>query len=316
MTTPGGVERGPARARLGPSRWVPLLALLLVACAGPVPAGAPAATGSGSTGPRPHTPLPAAPAPSVTPTGAPSGPRPAAGVPAAPSPTAGPTPAPAVPAPDGPAPVVVLDPGHNGGNGANGAAIGRPVPDGRGGTKACNTTGTATDAGYPEHAFTWDVAGRVAGLLTAAGVRVVLTRTDDTGVGPCVDERGTAGQRAGAAAVVSIHADGSAAADRGFHVAHSAPPLNAAQAGPALDLATDLRDALRAGGFPDADYIGRDGLSPRSDLAGLNHATVPAALVECANMRNPAEAAAVSSAAGRQAYASAIAAGVLEFLGR
>ena len=207
-------------------------------------------------------------------------------------------------------------PGHNGGNAAHPAAINRQVPDGRGGTKACNTTGTATDAGYPEHAFTCDVAARVTQPGCAAGVRVVLTRTDDNGVGPCVDERGRAGAAADADAVVSIHADGSAAGDRGFHVAFSAPPLNPAQAGPARVLAERVRDAMRAAGFPDSDYIGRDGLSPRSDLAGLNLATRPAALVECANMRNPAEAALVSSPAGRDRYAAAITAGILAFLGR
>lgn len=212
------------------------------------------------------------------------------------------------------APVVVLDPGHNGRNGAEPAAIARQVPDGRGGTKACNTTGTATDAGYPEHAFTFDVATRVEQRLTAAGIRVVLTRPDDHGVGPCVDERGRAGEAAGAAAVISIHADGAPAAASGFHVAYSDPPLNPAQAEPALALATALRDALRADGFAAADYIGRDGLSARADLAGLNHATRPTALVECANMRNPEEAASVSSAEGRDRYAAAITAGVLAFL--
>ncbi|MGH3920544.1 MAG: hypothetical protein ACRDSG_16145, partial [Pseudonocardiaceae bacterium] len=52
---------------------------------------------------------------------------------------------------------VVLDPGHNGANASHPAEINRPVPNGRGGTKPCNTTGTATNRGYPEHAFTWDV---------------------------------------------------------------------------------------------------------------------------------------------------------------
>ena len=225
-------------------------------------------------------------------------------------------PAPAAVAPPAaPPPVVVLDPGHNGRNGAEPAAIRRLVPDGRGGEKACNTTGTSTDAGYPEHAFTFDVATRVAARLEAAGVRVVLTRPDDDGVGPCVDERGRAGAAAGAAATVSIHADGAAPGSSGFHVAYSDPPLNPAQAGPARDLATALLDALRSGGFPDSDYIGRDGLSPRADLAGLNHATRPAALVECANMRNPDEAAVVSSPEGRERYAAAIADGVLAFIG-
>jgi len=231
------------------------------------------------------------------------------------------TPAPRTPAPAptsaaAPPPVVLLDPGHNGRNAAEPAAIRRLVPDGRGGEKACNTTGTATDAGYPEHAFAFDVAQRVAARLEAAGVRVVLTRTDDDGVGPCVDERGRAGEEAGAAAAVSIHADGAAPTASGFHVAYADPPLNPAQAGPAVELATALRDALRAGGFRDSDYIGRDGLSPRADLAGLNHATRPTVLVECANMRNPDEAAVVSSASGRDRYAAAIAAGVLGFLER
>ena len=214
------------------------------------------------------------------------------------------------------APLVVLDPGHNGGNAAHPAVIGRLVPDGRGGTKPCNTTGTATDGGYPEHAFTFDVALRTERALEAAGVRVELTRPNDTGIGPCVDVRGGAGKRADAAAVVSIHADGAAASGSGFHVALSDPPLNPVQAGQAHALGTALRDALRAAGFHDSTYLGHQGISLRPDLAGLNLATRPAALVECANMRNPAEAGVVSSAGGRQRYAAALAAGILGYLQR
>jgi N-acetylmuramoyl-L-alanine amidase len=210
--------------------------------------------------------------------------------------------------------VVVLDPGHNGGNARATATINRQVPDGRGGTKACNTTGTETDAGYPEHAFTLDVARRVAKRLSAGGVRVVLTRDDDSGVGPCVDVRGRAGERADADAVVSIHADGAAPGGRGFHVAYADPPLNAAQRGPAKALADALRNQLAEAGFPRSTYIGRNGLSPRPDLAGLNLATRPSVLVECANMRNAGEAALVSSSAGRDRYAAAIADGILRFL--
>jgi N-acetylmuramoyl-L-alanine amidase len=210
--------------------------------------------------------------------------------------------------------VVVLDPGHNGGNAGASAAIDRQVPDGRGGTKACNTTGTSTDAGYAEHAFTFDVAQRVEKRLTARGIQVVLTRTDDDGVGPCVDVRGRAGEKAGADAVVSIHADGAAPSGKGFHVAYSDPPLNSAQKGPARTLAGDLRDGLVAAGCPRSTYIGHGGLSPRNDLAGLNLATRPTVLVECANMRNAGEAAVVSSPAGRDRYAAAIADGILRFL--
>jgi N-acetylmuramoyl-L-alanine amidase len=255
-------------------------------------------------------------------TGAPAGPPPSAPPTTAPPPATPPPPSAsstAVPSGTGQpnrTPVVVLDAGHNGGNATHLAAINKPVPDGRGGTKPCNTTGTATDAGYPEHAFTFDVTARVRTRLVAAGVRVVTTRPDDAGVGPCVDERGRAGAKADADAVVSIHADGAAAADRGYHVALSAPPLNPAQTGPARLLGERIRDAMRAAGFPDSDYIGRNGLSPRPDLAGLNLATRPAVLVECANMRNPMEAALVSSTAGRERYAAAISAGILAFLGR
>ncbi|WP_254897078.1 N-acetylmuramoyl-L-alanine amidase [Amycolatopsis sp. Hca4] len=211
--------------------------------------------------------------------------------------------------------VVVLDPGHNGGNGSHPAEINRPVPAGRGQTKPCNTTGTATNAGYPEHAFTFDVAQRVGKALADKGIRVVYTRQDDTGVGPCVDRRAAIGNEAAADAVVSIHADGSEAAGaNGFHVAYSSPPLNAAQGEPSTRLARTLRDTMRTDGFSPANYIGTNGLSARTDLAGLNLSTRPAALVECGNMRNAAEAARMTSAAGRQQFATAIAAAIEAYL--
>jgi N-acetylmuramoyl-L-alanine amidase len=226
------------------------------------------------------------------------------------------TPTTTTPAPTTPAPVVVLDPGHNGGNAANPGVINAPVPDGTGGTKPCNTTGTSTDAGYPEHAFTWDTALRVRDLLTAAGVQVVLTRQDDTGVGPCVDVRGQLGAQVGAAAFVGIHGDGAAAGSRGFHVITSSlDPGGPQVAAGTAALAADLRDALTAV-EPVSDYLGTDGLDSRGDLAGLNLNTVPAVYVECGNMRNAADAALMSSEPGRQALAAQLAAGVLAFLAR
>src|SRR5690349_2935491 len=41
--------------------------------------------------------------------------------------------------------VVMIDPGHQLGNHNFPRQINAPVPDGRGGSKACNTTGTATN---------------------------------------------------------------------------------------------------------------------------------------------------------------------------
>jgi len=215
-----------------------------------------------------------------------------------------------------PAPVVVLDPGHNGGNAAAAREIAREVPDGRGGTKPCNTTGTETAGGYAEHAFAFDVAARVTALLTARGVDVRSTRADDDGVGPCVDRRAAIANDAGAALTVSIHADSAPASGRGFHVATSSPALSASQGAPSEALARDLVSALTAEGFVGSTYRGEGGLDPRDDLAGLNHARVPAALVECANMANPAEAAVVADPDGRRRYADALAAGILRALGR
>ena len=132
---------------------------------------------------------------------------------------------------------IVVDPGHNGRN-APGSGIARPVQDGRGGTKPCNTTGASTADGYPEHAFTWAVSRLLAERLRARGYRVVLTRDSDDGIGPCVDVRGSAGARAGAAAVISVHADGGPTTGHGFHVLYSSPALNDVQAGPAVRFAS------------------------------------------------------------------------------
>ncbi|WP_328447549.1 N-acetylmuramoyl-L-alanine amidase [Amycolatopsis sp. NBC_00438] len=262
------------------------------------------------TGCEEDTPAAPAPAPvvtrTVTPTPATVTPSPSSVAPPAP-------PSSAPPVVSGK--VVVLDPGHNGGNGSHPSEINRLVPAGRGQTKPCNTTGTSTNAGYPEHAFTWDVSQRVGEALSAKGIRVVYTRQNDTGVGPCVDKRAAAGNDANADAVVSIHADGSnSPGANGFHVAYSSPPLNAAQGPPSTRLAQTLRDTMRTSGFSASNYIGGNGLSARSDLGGLNLSTRPIALVECGNMRNAAEAARMSSAEGRQQFASAIAAAIEAYL--
>ena len=212
-------------------------------------------------------------------------------------------------------PVVVLDPGHNGGNAAHPEVADAPVPDGAGGTKACNTVGTATAGGYPEHAFTWDVALRAQGLLTTAGVRVVLTRTDDAGVGPCVDARAHAAEQAGAAVFVGIHGDGAPPGGRGFHVITSGlEPAGPEVAARTRTLATDVRDAMTAV-QPVSTYLGHAGLDVRTDLAGLNLNRVPAVYVECGNMRNATDAALMSSPDGRQQIAARLAAGILGFLG-
>ncbi|UQX88193.1 N-acetylmuramoyl-L-alanine amidase [Jatrophihabitans telluris] len=210
----------------------------------------------------------------------------------------------------------MLNPGHNGGNAANPGAIGRQVPAGFGQYKACDTTGTQTNAGYPEHAFNWDVALRVRSALQAHDVQVILTRPSDTGVGPCVDQRAAIGNRAGVAAVVSIHADGAPASGHGFHVCEdSRQPGGAAVAAQSHRLTVAMHDALLGGsGMSVSSYLGSNGYYPRDDLAGLNLATVPATFLEIGNMRNSGDAGIQSSAAGRQRIAEAVARAILAWL--
>lgn len=207
---------------------------------------------------------------------------------------------------------VFLDPGHNG---ATDSSTARQVPNGRGGTKPCQTSGAAGAAGYPEHSLNWDVVNRIRAFLDDLGVHTAVSRDDDTGSGPCIDQRAAAANAAHPDAIVSIHADGGPATGRGFHVNYSHPPLNAAQAGPAVQLATAIRDAMAAAGIPESSYLGSDGLYGRADLAGLNLAEYPAVLVELGNMNNSDDAAQLESADGRARYAAAVTHGIVNFLG-
>ncbi|MCV7280933.1 Rv3717 family N-acetylmuramoyl-L-alanine amidase [Mycolicibacterium flavescens] len=208
--------------------------------------------------------------------------------------------------------IVFLDPGHNG---ANDASISKQVPTGRGGTKDCQASGTATDDGFAEHTFAWETTLRVRQALHNLGVRTAMSRGDDTGVGPCVDERAAMANSLRPDAIVSIHADGGPPTGRGFHVLYSSPPLNDAQAGPAPRFAAIMRDQLQASGFVPSTYIGSAGLNPRSDIAGLNLAQYPSILVELGNMKNPVDSALMKTPAGRQKYADAVVRGIAGFLG-
>ena len=87
-------------------------------------------------------------------------------------PAAAPASQPAAPAPGPPGHVIVIDPGHNGQNWSHPGDINRLVDIGNG-TKACDTTGTATRDGYTEAAYDLDVASRLAAVLTRAGALVV-----------------------------------------------------------------------------------------------------------------------------------------------
>lgn len=206
---------------------------------------------------------------------------------------------------------IALDPGHNGGNAADPAAINQLVSDGRGDLKQCNTVGTATASGYAEHEFNFDVAERLTAHLERLGATVVLTREDDDSVGPCVDIRGRFAEDVDADLMVSIHANGSlSTTTEGFFAIVADPAMSDSQGEPSLTLADDLIAALTNGGFAPSNAV-EDALSLRSDLATLNFARRPTVMLELGEMRNPDEAALMESEEGRQAYADAIAAGIL-----
>lgn len=216
--------------------------------------------------------------------------------------------------------VVVLDPGHNIRNQYHTARIDRLVDIGDGRTQ-CDTTGTATDRGYPEATFTLDVARRARALLTALGARVVLTQDGNRAYGPCVDERARIGDAAHADAAVSVHADGAAPGDRGFHVILPAVVRRGVAdtrdiTGPSRRLGVEVRDAFaRDTGSAYADYVGGGtGLDVRGDLGGLNLSTVPKVFVECGNMRDSRDAARLTDAAWRQRAARGIADGIAAYL--
>jgi N-acetylmuramoyl-L-alanine amidase len=206
---------------------------------------------------------------------------------------------------------VFLDPGHSG---ATDVSLTRQVTNGRGGTKDCQTTGTATNDGFPEHRFTWEVVSLIRGELNQMGVITELSRDDDNSVGPCIDQRAAKANAMHPDAIVSIHADGGPPSGRGFHVNYSSPPLNEAQTDPAMQLATTMRHSLVESGLQESTYVGSNGLYGRADLAGLNLAEYPAILVELGNMRNADDAAQMESADGRAMYAAAVTKGIVAYL--
>ena len=213
--------------------------------------------------------------------------------------------------------VIVLDPGHQLGNSNpkfrkeiaqtrfNGSIV-----------KGCNTTGTATNAGFPEATFTWKVAKRLKPLLEAQGATVLMTRTSNTrdAYGPCVWDRAGFANANKADALISIHADGAPARARGFFAI--APTRIKGWTADTYKVDRRLSKAMIAGmkaaGATPANYISNQ-LQVRGDQSTLNFSRVPTTIIEVGNMRNAKDAARMSSATGQQQYAQWLAAGIGKF---
>jgi N-acetylmuramoyl-L-alanine amidase len=211
--------------------------------------------------------------------------------------------------------VVGIDPGHNGANGANPAYINQMIWNGRA-SETCDTTGTATNGGYTEAQFNFDVAQYLRADLRREGARVVLTRTTNSGVGPCVDRRAAILNKARSNVAIDIHADGGPPWGRGFSILEPVAdgPNNNVIASSAA-FGTDVQQAmLKYTGMPVSNYYGQGGIEPRSDLAGLNLATEPKILIECGNMRNGTDAQLLTSPAFQKRLAAAFTAAITRFL--
>jgi N-acetylmuramoyl-L-alanine amidase len=209
--------------------------------------------------------------------------------------------------------VVGIDPGHNGRNGTDPAYLTHQIFNGRS-MEDCNTTGTQTAAGYTESLFNFNVAMYLAADLRRDGARVVLTRRNNHGIGPCVDKRSTMLNHTDVA--IDIHADGGPAWGRGFTVLEPvADGPNKSVIAPSVRFGRYVHQAFLADTpMRVSDYYGRGGYQFRDDLAGLNLTTVPKVLIECGNMPNPADAALLSSPRVQREIARALEAAIVRFL--
>jgi N-acetylmuramoyl-L-alanine amidase len=273
--------------------WLPAIAagLLTVACS----------SVAGPAQPVQQPPLSEPTSPTITP-------------PYGPSPTGTPSPGSRSPKPLA-GMIVGIDPGHNGRNGTDPAYLSHLVWNGRA-LETCDTTGTQTAGGYTEARFNFNVARYLRADLRAAGARVVMTRTNNHGVGPCVNRRAQILDHAHANVAIDIHADGGPAWGRGFTVLEPiADGPNDHVIGSSARFGRDVRSALlRHTSMPVSNYYGSNGIQVRDDLAGLNLTTVPKVLIECGNMQNPTDARLLTTPRFQRQVAAALEAAIVAFL--
>jgi N-acetylmuramoyl-L-alanine amidase len=214
--------------------------------------------------------------------------------------------------------VIAIDPGHQLGNATHPRQINRLVNAG-GFKKACNTTGTATNGGFPEATFTWRVALALRAQLRARGARVFMTRRTNSydDWGPCIDARGRKGNKVHADAAISIHGDGADSSARGFFVIR---PGN--RKGWTDDIfrvshryATKVKRGLERAHVRVSNAYGGDGFDVRRDLGTLKWSNVPIVMVEMGNMRNATDARHMTSATYRRhRYARGLRLGITSFV--
>ena len=210
--------------------------------------------------------------------------------------------------------VIALDPGHQLGN-SNPEHFDELAQTHFNGheTKNCNTSGTATNAGYPEATYNWNVARLVKDQLEALGADVRMTRHSNSmrKWGPCVDERGRFGAKVGADLMLSIHGDGADSSGYGFYVMVPSVIKGWTDdiSAKSIRLGKRFVSGMAGAGAPRSTYVsGQMMITPT--ISTLNFSDVPVILLESGNMRNSSDAARMSSAAGQRQYADWIVAGL------
>jgi N-acetylmuramoyl-L-alanine amidase len=210
---------------------------------------------------------------------------------------------------------VGIDPGHNGRNKDDPTYINHLIWNGRE-SETCDTTGTVTADGYTEARFNFNVATYLRADLRKDGARVVMTRKNNHGVGPCVNKRAWILNDAHANVAIDIHADGGPVSGRGFTVLEPvADGPNDKVIKSSVRFGRDVRAAiLKYTSMPESDYYGHDGIIFRNDLAGLNLTRVPKILIESGNMQNPTDARLLQKTWFQKRLAKAYTAAIVVFL--
>lgn len=206
-----------------------------------------------------------------------------------------------------PPPLVCLDPGHG-----TPPAIGRqaePIGPHSGVLKIKDGGGASGEA-----AVALAIARRTRTLLLRRGYRVAMTRT-----GP-VFRYGNGGNvaraefcnRRRASLMIRIHADGSTDRTfRGFSTLY--PAWHRGWTDDIYDRSVRAARLVQAASLKATGAADR-GLIRRADLTGFNWANVPAILVECGFLSNPAERRLLQSSAYEWKLARGLAAGAATFI--
>lgn len=202
-----------------------------------------------------------------------------------------------------PTPLICIDPGHG-----TIPAIGRqtePIGPGSSQLKIKDGGGTAGEA-----PVALAIALKTRALLKGDGYRVAMTRSGRTYAGGNIERARFCNVRH-AALMIRIHADGST--DRSLHGVKTLVP--ALHRGWTDDIySSSVRAARKVQSAVVRQTRALDlGLVQRSDLTGFNWANVPAVLVECGFMTNPAEARLLRSNAYQLKIARGLTAGAEAF---